>query len=75
MIFPGKYKVGDLVALKIGNREPRCVAVLECVMRDRPHYKIDWEKIGYNAILNTVAIPEGSLSCWCPHDRVCVDVS
>jgi hypothetical protein len=60
-VFDGKYSVGDRVLVKIGDRPPIPFKILECVDRARPHYKFDWAEHGFNAILNTVAIPEGSV--------------
>lgn len=63
MDFLGKYKVGEVVTMKIGERPPIRVEILECVMRQqRPHYKVNWEKAGWNGMLNTVAVAEKSLS-------------
>ena len=63
MVFDGKYTVGQTVVLKIGSRPPLRVEILECLMRrKKPHYKVNWEKVGWNAMLNTIAIPEKSLS-------------
>lgn len=61
-MFTGKYKVGDIVNLKIGTRPLVKVEILECVMRSGPYYKINWEKIGFNAMLNDIAITEKVLS-------------
>ena len=61
MDFTGKYKIGDRVALKIGERPVMHFAVVGCVMRKEPHYCLDWAEHGFNAILNTVAIPEKSV--------------
>lgn len=60
-MFSGKYKIGDRVLVKIGERPEIKFKILECVKRDRPHYKFDWAEHGFNAILNTVAIPECSV--------------
>jgi hypothetical protein len=60
-MFDGKYRIGDKVSVKIGDRPPIVFTILECVTRDRPHYKFDWAEHGFNAILNTVAIPESSV--------------
>lgn len=60
-VFCGKYNVGDCVLVKIGKRPLIKFAVLECVNRDTPHYRFDWAEHGFNAILNTVAIPESSV--------------
>lgn len=60
-MFCGKYNVGDRVLVKIGNRPLIKFAVLECVTRNTPHYRFDWAEHGFNAILNTVAVPESSV--------------
>lgn len=60
-MFCGKYKVGDHVLVKVGARPLIKFEILECVKRNAPHYKFDWAKHGFNAILNTVAIPESSV--------------
>lgn len=60
-MFCGKYSVGDRVFVKIGKRTLIKFAVLECVKRDTPHYRFDWAEHGFNAILNTVAVPESSV--------------
>jgi len=62
-----KYKIGDTVTMQIGDRPTLYVTVLECVARgSMPHYKVDWEKAGYHALLNTVAVPEKTLSAALP---------
>jgi hypothetical protein len=60
-VFCGKYKIGDHVFVKIGKRPLIKFVVLECVSRDTPHYRFDWSKHGFNAILNSVALPESSV--------------
>lgn len=60
-MFCGKYTVGDKVLVKIGDRPLIPFTILECVARKTPHYKFDWAEHGFNAILNTVAIPESSV--------------
>jgi hypothetical protein len=60
-MFCGRYCVGDKVLVKIGDRPALAFTILECVDRDRPHYRFDWAEHGFNAILNTVAIPESSV--------------
>lgn len=60
--FCGKYAVGDRVLVRVGHRPLVPFTVVECLEReDRPHYKFDWAEHGFNAILNTVAIPESSV--------------
>ena len=62
-----KYKIGDTVTMQIGDRPLLYVTVLECVARnDTPHYKVDWAKAGYHELLNTVALPEKTLSAILP---------
>lgn len=61
MDFRGKYKIGDKVLVKIGDRPLIPFTVLACLNRDGPHYQFDWAEHGFNAILNTVAIPERSV--------------
>jgi hypothetical protein len=56
-----KYNVGDTVVLRIGERAPLHVVVLERVMRRGPQYKLDWAKGGYHELLNTIFVPERSL--------------
>ena len=53
-----KFKKGDLVLVKIGERkvEMRVVDLIEGLL-----YKLDWTLCGYNPLLNTVRIPEKSL--------------
>lgn len=60
-MFVGKYKTGDRVLVKVGERPLIAFTILECVKRHTPHYKFDWSEHGFNAILNTVAIPESSV--------------
>jgi len=60
-VFSGKYKIGERVAVKIGDRPLIAFTILECVERKVPHYKFDWSEHGFNAILNTVPIPETSI--------------
>lgn len=60
-MFDGKYCVGDKVLVRIGDRPLIPFTILECVNRKSPHYKFDWAEHGFNAILNTVAIPELSI--------------
>lgn len=55
-----KYKPGDRLLLKIGNRPEMSVTVLRSVDRKKPHYTIDWSEHGFNKLLNDVAIPETS---------------
>jgi hypothetical protein len=59
--FAGKYAVHDRVFVKIGSRPLMSFRIIECVKRRRPHYRFDWAEHGFNAILNTVAIPESSV--------------
>jgi len=60
-MFDGKYRVGDKVLVRIGDRPLIHFTIVECVNRKNPHYKFDWAEHGFNAILNTVAIPEVSI--------------
>jgi hypothetical protein len=60
-MFCGKYGVGDRVLVRIGARPLIAFKILECVNRDGPRYKFDWAEHGFDAMLNTVAIPEGSV--------------
>lgn len=63
MSFRGQYSVGDKVLVNIGDRPAISFTILEQVTRDgRPYYKFDWAEHGFNAILNTVAIPESSVT-------------
>ena len=58
-----RYKPGDRLALKIGDRPVMVVTVLDVVAaKTMPRYKIDWAAHGFNSILNTVSIPETSFS-------------
>lgn len=58
-----KYKVGDTVTLKIGERPLLHIKVIEKVMRaKKPHYLLNWAAAGYHELLNTVAIPEHVLN-------------
>lgn len=60
-MFRGKYNVGDKVFVKIGERPLVPFTIVERVNRKGPHYKFDWAEHGFNAILNTVAVPECSI--------------
>lgn len=60
-VYKMKYGVGDLVVVVIGSRPPMELRVLGCVDRSGPHYMLDWTVCGFDSVLNTVAIPEGSL--------------
>jgi hypothetical protein len=56
-----KYKTGDRVLLKIGNRPIMAVTVLASDLTQKtPRYTINWAEHGFNEILNTVHIPEAS---------------
>jgi hypothetical protein len=54
-----KRSVGDFVWLKIGERPPIKMMIVECLGDDL--YFLDWGSCGFNAILNTVRIPGKSL--------------
>ena len=63
MSFRGQYLVGDKVLVSIGDRPAISFTILEQVTRSgQPYYKFDWAEHGFNAILNTVAIPESSVT-------------
>ena len=56
-----RYKAGDRLTLKIGDRPEMVVTVLSVITtKPKPHYKIDWTEHGFDALLNTVPIPETS---------------
>lgn len=57
-----KYKIGDVVTLKIGDRPLLHIKVIELVNRKGPHYKLNWEQCAYHPLLNTIAIPERVLN-------------
>jgi hypothetical protein len=54
-----KHRVGDFVWLRIGERPPMKIMIVECLKDD--FYFLDWGSCGFNAILNTVKIPGKSL--------------
>jgi hypothetical protein len=55
-----KFKPNDLVLLKLKDRGPMEIRILERVA-GRPFYKLDWGSCGFNKILNTVAVSEEAL--------------
>jgi hypothetical protein len=57
-----KYRVGQVVTLKIGERPLLHLKVLERADRRGPHYKLDWGSCGYHELLNTIAVPERVLN-------------
>lgn len=58
-----KYSVGDLVWVRVGDREPFQTTVLERLVRNGSFmYKIEWSVAGFNRLLNAVAISERALN-------------
>jgi hypothetical protein len=57
-----KYEEGDIVWVKVGNRDPFQTKILEKVIRNNGcFYRVEWSAGGFNELLNTVAISENSL--------------
>jgi hypothetical protein len=54
-----KFSVNELVILKIGQRTVE-TKILEKI-EDKLFYKVDWERCGYDKVLNTVAISETAI--------------
>lgn len=54
------YEKDSLVVIKIGQRPPLKIRVLERL--DGDFYLLDWSECGFNSLLNTVRIPATSLS-------------
>lgn len=54
-----KFSVNELVVIKIGERiiETKILEKIE----NKLFYKVDWERCGYNKVLNTVAISETAI--------------
>jgi hypothetical protein len=55
-----KFKAGDLVWMRIGERPPVRIRVLG--VADNGLYLLDWSSCGFNALLNTVRISGRRLS-------------
>ena len=53
------HRAGDFVWIKIGERPPMEIRVIERTKDDR--YLLDWGSCGFNSLLNTVRIPSSSL--------------
>jgi|688.fasta_scaffold1017779_3 hypothetical protein len=56
-----KFKPDDIVMLKLKERGPMEIRILERV-EGKPFYRLDWGSCGFNKILNTVAISESALN-------------
>lgn len=57
-----RFKVGQSVRVKIGNRAPFLTKVLERIEGRPSFYKIDWASGGFNPLLNSVAVCEAALA-------------
>lgn len=57
-----RHEIGDLVWIRIGDREPFQTTILEKLTRNgRNLYRIEWSTAGFNKLLNSVAITEDAL--------------
>jgi len=55
-----KFNIGDSVEIQVGKRILN-LQVLNVILRDEPHYYLDWNSAGYNHLLSTVAIPQRTI--------------
>ncbi len=55
-----KFQRGKIVFVRIGSRPPLEMVVIECL--EGLMYRLDWSRSGFDSLLNTVRVPEKSIS-------------